>query len=104
VSLLFLQASAKCCGSDLGCFYPLYQRGAGGFLVQARRGNPLPPFSKGDFLQYLGFIYFHNIRNPAEMAEPKINAYLTHLAVKEKVSASTQNQALSALLSSIAMC
>jgi len=44
------------------------------------------------------FIYFHNIRHPAEMAEPEINAFLTHLAVKEKVSASTQNQALSALL------
>ena len=44
------------------------------------------------------FIYFHNLRHPGEMAEPEINAYLTHLAVKEKVSASTQNQALSALL------
>lgn len=44
------------------------------------------------------FIYFHNIRHPAEMAEKEINAFLTHLAVKEKVSASTQNQALSALL------
>jgi integron integrase len=32
------------------------------------------------------------------MAEPEINAFLTHLAVKEKVVASTQNQALSALL------
>jgi integron integrase len=32
------------------------------------------------------------------MGEPEINTYLTHLAVKEKVSASTQNQALSALL------
>jgi len=32
------------------------------------------------------------------MAEPEIKAFLTHLAVKEKVSASTQNQALSALL------
>jgi site-specific recombinase XerD len=32
------------------------------------------------------------------MAEPDINDFLTHLAVKEKVSASTQNQALSALL------
>ncbi len=32
------------------------------------------------------------------MAEPEINAFLTHLAVKEKVSASTQNQALCALL------
>ena len=44
------------------------------------------------------FIFFHNLRHPAQMAEPEINAYLTHLAVKEKVSASTQNQALSALL------
>jgi len=32
------------------------------------------------------------------MAEPEVNAFLTHLAVKERVSASTQNQALSALL------
>ncbi|MGH7363678.1 MAG: phage integrase N-terminal SAM-like domain-containing protein, partial [Candidatus Methylomirabilales bacterium] len=44
------------------------------------------------------FIFFHNVRHPAEMAEPEINAFLTHLAVKDKVSASTQNQALSALL------
>jgi integron integrase len=44
------------------------------------------------------FIYFHNVRHPIDMAEPEINAYLTHLAVKEKISASTQNQALSALL------
>ncbi|MBW2607300.1 MAG: integron integrase [Deltaproteobacteria bacterium] len=44
------------------------------------------------------FIYFHNVRHPEEMAEPEINAFLTHLAVKEKVSASTQNQALCALL------
>ncbi|CAG0940214.1 Tyrosine recombinase XerD [Candidatus Brocadiaceae bacterium] len=44
------------------------------------------------------FIFFHKVRHPAEMAEPEINAFLTHFAVKEKVSASTQNQALSALL------
>jgi len=44
------------------------------------------------------FIFFHHVRHPAEMAEPEINAFLTHLAVKEKVSASTQNQALSGLL------
>lgn len=42
------------------------------------------------------FIYFHSVRHPSEMGEPEINAFLTHLAVKEKVSASTQNQALSA--------
>lgn len=44
------------------------------------------------------FIFFHKVRHPAVLAEPEINAFLTHLAVKEKVSASTQNQALSALL------
>jgi site-specific recombinase XerD len=38
------------------------------------------------------YIYFHNVKHPAEMAEPEINAFLTHLAIKEKVSASTQNQ------------
>ncbi len=44
------------------------------------------------------FIFFHNVRHPAEMAEPEINAFLMHLAIKEKVSASTQTQALSAIL------
>jgi site-specific recombinase XerD len=44
------------------------------------------------------FILFHNKRHPAEMAEPEIKAFLTHLALKERVSASTQNQALSASL------
>lgn len=44
------------------------------------------------------FIFFHDVRHLEEMAEPEINAFLTHLAVKKKVGASTQNQALSALL------
>ena len=44
------------------------------------------------------FIFFHNKRHPAEMGEPEINAFLSGLAVKERVSASTQNQALCALL------
>jgi site-specific recombinase XerD len=44
------------------------------------------------------FIYFHKMRHPAKMGESEINAFLTHLAVKEKISSSTQTQALSALL------
>lgn len=44
------------------------------------------------------FIYFHGKRHPLEMAEPEINRFLTDLAVRKKVSASTQNQALSAIL------
>jgi site-specific recombinase XerD len=44
------------------------------------------------------YIYFHNVRHPAEMGASEVQAFLTHLAVKENVAASTQNQALSALL------
>ena len=44
------------------------------------------------------FLRFHQGRPPAEMAEADINRFLAHLAVTEKVSASTQNQALAALL------
>lgn len=43
-------------------------------------------------------IHSHNVRHLADMADPEIKAFLTHLAVQEKVAASTQNQALSALL------
>src|SRR5436853_2095650 len=44
------------------------------------------------------YIIFHKLRHPAEMAEAEVNEFLSHLAIKENVSASTQNQALSALL------
>ncbi len=44
------------------------------------------------------FIRFHNIRHPNTMAEPEVNAFLTPLAVERNVAASTQNQALAALL------
>jgi integron integrase len=44
------------------------------------------------------YIHFHNVRHPAEMGAPQVQAFLTHLAAEENVAASTQNQALSALL------
>lgn len=44
------------------------------------------------------FILFHGKRHPREMAETEVNAFLTHLAVEGNVAASTQNQALAALL------
>ena len=44
------------------------------------------------------FILFHNKRHPAHMGRLEIEAFLTHLAVKENVAAATQNQALNALL------
>lgn len=44
------------------------------------------------------FIRFHNLRHPQEMGVAEITAFLTHLARIENVSASTQNQAFSAIL------
>jgi integron integrase len=44
------------------------------------------------------FIFFHDKRHPAEMGEPEINSFLSSLAVRDHVSASTQNQALCSLL------
>lgn len=44
------------------------------------------------------FVRWSGGRHPLEMGAPEIGAFLTHLATSEDVSASTQNQALSALL------
>jgi integron integrase len=44
------------------------------------------------------FIFFHNKRHPADMAEAEIGRFLSSLATDGHVSASTQNQALNALL------
>src|SRR2546425_12925941 len=44
------------------------------------------------------FIFFHNKRHPIEMGEPEVGQFLSSLATNSHVSASTQNQALNALL------
>ena len=44
------------------------------------------------------FILFHGSRHPVELGEAEVNAFLTSLAVERDLAASTQNQALSALL------
>jgi site-specific recombinase XerD len=44
------------------------------------------------------YIVFHRKRHPSDMGAPEIAAFLTWLATERRVSASTQNQALSAVL------
>lgn len=44
------------------------------------------------------YIHFHEKRHPRDMGEKEVSSFLSHLAVERRVSASTQNQALSALL------
>jgi len=44
------------------------------------------------------YICFHHKRHPSDMGAEEISTFLTHLAVKENVAASTQNQALCAIV------
>ncbi len=45
-----------------------------------------------------GFVRFHENRDPSDLGEHQINEFLKHLAVRRNVSASTQNQALCAVI------
>ncbi|WNZ25421.1 site-specific integrase [Leptolyngbya sp. NK1-12] len=71
-------------------------------LDQLRDAIRLKPYAyrtEETYVQWIRrYILFHNKRHPKEMGNAEIEAFLTHLAVEGQVSASTQNQALSALL------
>ncbi len=65
----------------------------------ALRARHYRPRTEATYLAWIRrFILFHKKRHPSEMGEAEINAFLTHLAVEGGVSASTQTQALSAIL------
>src|SRR5450432_4597462 len=72
------------------------------FLEQVRTILRTRHYSLRTERAYLGwirrFILFHGKRHPGEMAGPEVTEFLTSLAVDRGVSASTQNQALSAIL------
>jgi site-specific recombinase XerD len=64
--------------------------------------NPVPPGARRTEEAYVSwirrFILSHGKRHPREMGAPEVEAFLTQLAVHGRVAASTQNQALAALL------
>ncbi len=65
----------------------------------AFRSRHYSPRTEETYINWvIRYIRFHDMKHPADMAEAEVNAFLNHLAVEAKVSASTQNQALSALL------
>ena len=72
------------------------------FLEEVRRALRLRHYSIRTEQTYLDwirqFILFHDKRHPKEMGEVEVSAFLTHLAADRHVAASTQNQALNALL------
>jgi len=66
---------------------------------QAIRARHYSPSTEQAYVAWIRrFIFFHGKRHPMEMGQPEVNQFLTHLAVHERVAASTQNQALAALL------
>ena len=71
-------------------------------LDKVREACRLRHFSPRTEKAYAGwirrFIRFHRRRHPREMGAPEVEAFLSSLARDRAVSASTQNQALSALL------
>lgn len=71
-------------------------------LDQVRQAIRLRHYSPRTEESYVGwiraFILFHGTRHPRELSEVEVSAFLSHLAEARHVSASTQNQALSALL------
>jgi len=72
------------------------------FLESVRAAIRVRKYSYATEKAYLDwikrFILFHKKRHPAEMGEREVGAYLSYLAVDRDVSASTQNQALNALV------
>jgi integron integrase len=76
--------------------------GGGGLLAVARermRVRRLAYRTEQAYLQWIRrYVVFHGRRHPRELGPADVEGFLTHLAVVRKVSASTQNQALQALL------
>lgn len=66
---------------------------------QAIRARHYSPRTERAYVGWVRrFILFHGKRHPSEMGEIEVTQFLSFLATSEKVSASTQNQALNALL------
>ena len=64
--------------------------------IRLRHYSPLTEKAYAGWV--LRFVRFHGKRHPALLDRKEIEDYLSHLAVRRKVSASTQNQALAAIL------
>ena len=66
---------------------------------QAIRARHYSPKTEESYVHWIKrFIFFHHKRHPAQMGEKEIGQFLSGLATDRQVSASTQNQALNAIL------
>lgn len=68
-------------------------------IVEVLRARHYSRRTEEAYIQWIRrYIVFHQYRHPRLLAEDDVNSFLTNLAVKQDVAASTQNQALSAIL------
>ncbi len=68
-------------------------------MAQVLRVRHYSPRTEACYLHWVRqFILFHGKRHPRELGAAEVEQFLTHLAVQGRVSASTQNQALNALV------
>ncbi len=66
---------------------------------EVARIRHLSPRTENAYLGWIKrFVRFHDLKHPLDLEEPAVPSFLGHLAVSRKVSASTQNQALNALV------
>ncbi len=67
-----------------------------GIEIQARHYSPR---TEKTYIHWVKeYIFFHNKIHPNKLSEKDVNRFLSYLATDKHVSASTQNQALSAIL------
>jgi len=64
--------------------------------IRARRYSPRTEEAYRSWVRR--YVLYHGTRHPAELGVEHVNEFLTHLAVKEGASASTQGQARAAIL------
>ena len=77
-------------------------RGAGNLFAEVRatiKRRHLSPRAEEAYLGWIRrFMAFHRWRHPVEMGSEEVVAFLTDLAVRKHLSASSQNQALNAVV------
>jgi integron integrase len=78
------------------------QPGEAKLLDRVRAAIRVRHYSRRTEEAYVGwvrrFVVFNQMTHPREMGAPEVAAFLTHLARRQRVAASTQNQALNALV------
>ena len=68
-------------------------------VIERMRIKHLSPITQKEYINWMKrFIRFNDLKHPATCSEREVEGFLSHLAIEGEVSASTQNQALAAIV------